>query len=1657
MNAQLQLKLPLLINEMLKDTISQCFQSLRTNIEARPMYVMFEEQLDCDPMIDHLVPKNILPIYDQFLKSAEAQLNASTFSQTFDLLNNIQNVIPDQEDLTGTLKELRIAHLEIREYAKEISLMQKQQAKAERRLKKQTSLTFQQLKESDRIGRLYEADRKFIDQKASQEQMQSKVANLEEDDEMKAIRSQLFKKESECQEFANQICVLARQLEELLHEKDLFTKQSENLTKEALNDKNDLQQLQNKVNDLEQAVTDIYEQNNNELLEFTYKKIHPLKELKVKNESIVDFVEQSEQMNTLTNASMQHSAEMNSFSIGTENNNSSVEPKGKKAMMLKKVDTPDKTQFIYNANGEVIYLEQKQFTKVENGRYKDTKSKLEYFMKHDGTYYYNDQNKNQLYRNAEGKLIKDVKTADGFVTCYVDNNNKNVVVEQNDSEFTRYITNDGMIYSIDAHGYAYTIINKEKQALTPALKLNNNAQPPVVIQKIAQDQNELDFGSPTEFYYQGKRVSLYQLEVEATDKKLIYTDPKTKAKFQNVGGIIFQVDPENRIFAIDSKGTRYYKIAGLYNTTDVMCQIINGENIFFDQFNTKWIADIELQRYYTVDASGNKIVPMTIKDIQSVSSKLEKPSSSLSNLGNKSRSDLSRQKQNSSTIGFKAKEAVKEPESSESNLFKPLVIEGNKLEELDEYDENDNITLNQLDLTEIQVSSKHLQRQAKMLSKGKVRDQIELIKVQTNEATISQKVDNMIKKQVKLTQADVVSQKCVDSFQFQQQVKTITKSSQTLPESTKSPFKVQVNTEHSDSDEIIELYNKSCQNSQLFAFEEGVQCNNEIPVYVQSQEDKIMLVNNSMQTDYVRILDDAEIEELYADEEFQEEEIDVTQEMKSHSTQYSMKSIPRYEEDKSVQYSRNSSVKQLQTIDNECENKSVQQSRINSQKSTQVSRKYSAMSPNNNVKQTTQMIYQSQSQQKPSEQLEQQTDQNVKASKVSNKQQQQVINVKDEQTNKNVKKYQDKNIFKEKEILDTELKQNQTQAKPMQSNTKQQLKQPVNTKIQNQNSVTRYNDEVKKVDRYEQQTKSSQNTVSQNNMQTACEANTDVQDNIDSYQMEPQNIQGTECEEQQESEIEDVEEPEDDIISNQQIVNNNLTIETQQVKKPKSQKIIQPKCKDSISEPNQDLAQIHESKTTKKYNSKLTSQNQNNKNDTQVIPSKQNQASNQTGNNTGALSADKENNQKNKIYKTEKTKPKATSTQSSNVQQVVEDTESNNENDNQTDSEDGKLQDNMQSEQSSRSVVQNPKTKPKSKSQKKVNTKNSDRVDLTRQQEDEVDNKNISVDYQQFKKNELKDVPSANIPTGIQINSKTKFQVDRKVQQPKREKNMNEQMSNPNSNSNQSQQKPFASQALNDVLVSKENCAKENIKLTKTTQESNSKQIEQSDTFKTQLQEQVNNSYADNQQPNCQPDLTQMDLIQESSTNIQKPNIKQRPETIMLPKPPIPQPISHDNHQSVIQSALNTSSLDTKRVVPSPISQVQKESSFLISPLYKQQMDIKTIEQLKPTIGSPLINSEHRPHPSISNNFQSRSPSYFNVNSPSFNLNENDKAVQCNIFFRVLKKLPRKILARSPRFEQKPVQLEIVGYKYKPKPDKMKVQVVDVAEIAEGQLEKSGW
>lgn len=64
-------KLVTSLNGYMTQMISGLFQELRTDIQSRKLYVLFEQALGCDPMTDHLAAKDVLPIYAPYIDKAE--------------------------------------------------------------------------------------------------------------------------------------------------------------------------------------------------------------------------------------------------------------------------------------------------------------------------------------------------------------------------------------------------------------------------------------------------------------------------------------------------------------------------------------------------------------------------------------------------------------------------------------------------------------------------------------------------------------------------------------------------------------------------------------------------------------------------------------------------------------------------------------------------------------------------------------------------------------------------------------------------------------------------------------------------------------------------------------------------------------------------------------------------------------------------------------------------------------------------------------------------------------------------------------------------------------------------------------------------------------------------------------------------------------------------------------------------------------------------------------------------------------------------------------------------------------------------------------------------------------------------------------------------
>ena len=67
------------IIEQLKEVLLDKFGTLKLNISRRRLYVMYEDLLNCDAETDHDAPKNVYPIFQQFVEKCERDINLCLF------------------------------------------------------------------------------------------------------------------------------------------------------------------------------------------------------------------------------------------------------------------------------------------------------------------------------------------------------------------------------------------------------------------------------------------------------------------------------------------------------------------------------------------------------------------------------------------------------------------------------------------------------------------------------------------------------------------------------------------------------------------------------------------------------------------------------------------------------------------------------------------------------------------------------------------------------------------------------------------------------------------------------------------------------------------------------------------------------------------------------------------------------------------------------------------------------------------------------------------------------------------------------------------------------------------------------------------------------------------------------------------------------------------------------------------------------------------------------------------------------------------------------------------------------------------------------------------------------------------------------------------
>ncbi|EFO63047.1 Spindle pole protein, putative [Giardia lamblia P15] len=109
--------------EKVKTLTDKVFGRLKDRIANRKMYVLFEEQLKCNTKTDHLIPKSVLPIFEEHINAASDSLYSQIYSIVHASTQALFNASQKQEPLPTN----RITELESLVYQLRLQIEQVQQ------------------------------------------------------------------------------------------------------------------------------------------------------------------------------------------------------------------------------------------------------------------------------------------------------------------------------------------------------------------------------------------------------------------------------------------------------------------------------------------------------------------------------------------------------------------------------------------------------------------------------------------------------------------------------------------------------------------------------------------------------------------------------------------------------------------------------------------------------------------------------------------------------------------------------------------------------------------------------------------------------------------------------------------------------------------------------------------------------------------------------------------------------------------------------------------------------------------------------------------------------------------------------------------------------------------------------------------------------------------------------------------------------------------------------------------------------------------------------------------------------------------------------------------------------------------------------------------
>lgn len=86
--------------------VEAAVSSIKSHVDARKLYVMFEPALNCDCRTDHLTPKSVLPIFEDFFADTAGTLSRGLHSLLYEYLSSVMTASTDDSKLRDRVVEL---------------------------------------------------------------------------------------------------------------------------------------------------------------------------------------------------------------------------------------------------------------------------------------------------------------------------------------------------------------------------------------------------------------------------------------------------------------------------------------------------------------------------------------------------------------------------------------------------------------------------------------------------------------------------------------------------------------------------------------------------------------------------------------------------------------------------------------------------------------------------------------------------------------------------------------------------------------------------------------------------------------------------------------------------------------------------------------------------------------------------------------------------------------------------------------------------------------------------------------------------------------------------------------------------------------------------------------------------------------------------------------------------------------------------------------------------------------------------------------------------------------------------------------------------------------------------------------------------------------